>query len=94
MSDLIKREDVQMLIRETLKKLKAIESDMGFVRKTDMMVIANGMNIRLKKIPTAYNPDKVVKKLELCQLSNNGEYKHLNMPIIKANEIVKGGGVE
>lgn len=42
----------------------------------------------------AYDPDKVVRKLELCQLSDKGEYKHLNMPIVKAIEIVKGGGVE
>ena len=48
----------------------------------------------LKSYSTAYDPDKVVRKLELCQLSNNGEYKHLNMPIVKAIEIVKEGGVE
>lgn len=48
----------------------------------------------IEDFEVAYNVDKVVRKLELCQLSDKAEYKHLNMPIVKAIEIVKGGGVE
>lgn len=68
-----------------LEKIKQCEINISDCKKEIRMLISYS---------TAYDVDEVVRKLELCQLSNKGEYKHLNMPIVKAIEIVKGGGVE
>lgn len=94
-NDLISRKALSENICNAECKIPKFESD----RELNAFLL--GLNAKqivvmecLSSQPTAYDPDKVVKKLELCQLSNNGKYKHLNMPIVKAIEIVRGGAVE
>lgn len=77
--------------------MRLIDADefIEYINRTPLSENAKGTIYNLiANQPTAYDVEKVVEKLERCQLSNKGEYKHLNIPIVKAVDIVKEGGVK
>lgn len=79
--------DADAICREIARKRN--KGELYFSPEIELMLI----DIIMEQ-PTAYDVEKVVEKLERCQLSNKGEYKHLNIPIVKAVDIVKEGGVD
>ena len=74
---------------ELVKLLRASTMSNGTLINTNTMLAI------VEKIPTAYNPEKVVEELEEAkEIVKEYEKYHYSIKLDKAIEIVRKGGVE
>ena len=94
MSDLISRSEVNDVIDE----LEVYTSGRPNTMKVEISVLQLQRFInKLKNIPTAYDVDKVVEQLKTdssVKLYGSGNSDNYLIPVKRAIEIVKAGGIE
>lgn len=80
---------MRLIDADKLKEdLKAITMSNGTIINTNTMLAV------IDKYNTAYDVDKVVEKLKYNIISQIGKDEVTRIPLDKAIEIVKGGGVD